>query len=1090
VGREERKVVSVLFADLVGFTSASEGLDPEDVRALQEPYWQRVRAEIERHGGTVEKFIGDAVVGLFGAPVAHEDDPERAVRAALTVRDWALEEEGVRVRVAVTTGEALVRLGARPLAGEGMASGDVVNTAARLQAEAPANGIIVDDRTFRATRDVIDYRESQPIVAKGKEEPVATWKVIEARSRFGVDLISHERTPLVGRRKELELTLATLARARDEGAPQLLTIVGVPGIGKSRLVYELMQNVAGDPSSIVTWRQGRSLPYGKGVTFWALAEMVKAHAGILETEEDDVVREKLARAVRQVVADEAEAGWVGGHLQPLIGIGGAGDVSGGRSAESLAAWRRFFEALAEWRPLVLVFEDLHWADDGLLDFVDGLVEWVLDVPLLIVATARPELLERRPDWGGGKANATTLSLSALSESETGQLVSALLERSVVSADVRAALSRHAGGNALYAEQYVRRLAERRSTDELPMPETVQGIIAARIDALSDHEKTLLQNGAVFGKVFWDGAVLALDGIDSATASESLHGLERKEFIQRARRSSVAGQSEYSFRHILFQDVAYSQIPRSVRAEKHDRAAAWIEALGRSEDNAEMLAHHHLSALELARVAGSPTAGLVAQARTSLVQAGDRAFSVNAFEPAAIYYAQALELHPETDQNRTRVLWGYARALFAAGSESRAGVLEQARTALDELGDAESAAEADAMLATVWWHHGDRKEVDAHLARALAITRDRPPSAAKARVLSAAARFRMLTYSDNQQAIADAREALSLTEGLGLQELRADTLVTLGTARWHDDDADGVADIEEGLRIALEHNALSAAQRAYNNLASLASDKGEYSRRKELLLEGQRLATRLGARDEARFITAQLIFGKIDEGAWDDALRSAAGFIAECERGSPHRQEQTVRLVRAWIYAARDDLDAAWGESERALNLARDTHDPQWLQGMLGDVINIYAETGRLDEAKALAEEALSYDPVMAEADFVGLAWVAEQLGLDSRRVQAHLDYASARLVWKRVAELILAGEFEEVADLSARMDVKFFEARARVRVARALLEEQRPADADAQLQQALGWFRSVGATRYIREAEQLRAGSAKNKQEQAAGPHA
>jgi tetratricopeptide (TPR) repeat protein len=755
----------------------------------------------------------------------------------------------------------------------------------------------------------------------------------------------------------------------------------------------------------------------------------------------------------------------------------------------LAAWRRFFEALAEWRPLVLVFEDLHWADDSLLDFVDGLVEWVLNVPLLVVATARPELLERRPHWGGGKANATTLSLSVLSEEETGQLVSALLERSEVSADIRAALSRHAGGNALYAEQYVRRLGERRSTDELPMPETVQGIIAARIDALSAHEKTLLQNGAVFGKVFWNGAVLALNGIDSATASESLHGLERKEFIQRARRSSVAGESEYAFRHILFRDVAYSQIPRSVRAEKHHRAAAWIEALGRSEDHAEMLAHHHLRALELARDTGESTTGLVAQARASLVQAGDRAFSVNAFEAAATYYAQALDLHPETDQNRTRVLWGYARALFAAGTDERVEVIEQARVALQELGDAESAAEADAMLATVWWHRGHRKEVDEHLARALAVMHERPPSAAKARVLSAAARFRMLAYDENQQAIADAREALSLSEGLGLRELQADTLVTLGTARWNDGDADGDADIEEGLRVAVEHNALSAAQRACNNLASIAGNKGEFSRRRELLLQSQRLATRLGARDDARFITAQLIIEKIDQGAWDDALQLAAGFIAECERGSPHRQETSVRLLRAWIYCARDDVAAAWAECEKALSLGRALADPKWLAGVLADVAGIYAETDRLDEAKAFADEALSYDLVLSEADFVPLAWVAERLELDSRRVEAHLEHASAHIIWTRVAELILAGEFEKVADMSASMGLKHFETRARVRAARALLKEQCPADAEAQLQQALSWFRSVGASRYIREAEQLRAAGS-HEQQQAARPHA
>src|SRR5262249_7109665 len=250
------------------------------------------------------------------------------------------------------------RLGAQPLAGEGMASGDVVNTASRLQGHAPRNGIVVDERTFRATSQMIDYREAEPVVAKGKEHPVAVWEVVEARARFGVDLVSHGRTPLVGRTRELELTLATLARVRAESTPQLLTIAGVPGIGKSRLVYELMRAAAADPSAFVTWRQGRSLPYGDGVTFWALAEIGKADAGILETDGDDVVRDKLVRTVRQVVDDEAETVWVERHFHPLMGLGEAGELSGERRAESAAAWRRFFEAHAQRRPLVLVFEDL------------------------------------------------------------------------------------------------------------------------------------------------------------------------------------------------------------------------------------------------------------------------------------------------------------------------------------------------------------------------------------------------------------------------------------------------------------------------------------------------------------------------------------------------------------------------------------------------------------------------------------------------------------------------------------------------------------------------------------------------------------
>ncbi|MFL5969228.1 MAG: AAA family ATPase, partial [Gaiellaceae bacterium] len=364
----------MLFADLVDFTATGERLDPEDVRAVQEPYWRNVRAEIERHGGLVEKFIGDAVVALFGAPVTHEDDAERAVRAALAIRDWAREQEAVQVRLAITTGEALVRLGARPLAGEGVASGDVVNTASRLQAAAPANAVLVDEPTRRGTRDAIEYAEREPVSAKGKAEPIPVWEALEARSRFGVDLFQHARTPLVGRQRELDVLKDALTRVREGRSPQLVTLVGVPGIGKSRLVYELMQVIANDPSGLVTWRQGRSLPYGDGVSFWALAEIVKAQAGILETDTTTEAEGRLATAVQNVVDDRAAAEWVERHLRPLAGLG-ADKVIPADRGEAFAAWRRFFEALAESRPTVLVFEDLHWGDEALLDCVDSLVEW-------------------------------------------------------------------------------------------------------------------------------------------------------------------------------------------------------------------------------------------------------------------------------------------------------------------------------------------------------------------------------------------------------------------------------------------------------------------------------------------------------------------------------------------------------------------------------------------------------------------------------------------------------------------------------------------------------------------------------------------
>jgi len=443
---EERKVVTALFADLVGFTSRSEQLDPEDVRAMLAPYWERLRAELERFGGTVEKFIGDAVVALFGAPVAHEDDPERAVRAALAIRDWIAEESDLHVRIGVNTGEALVSLSAQPTQGEGMASGDVVNTAARLQSAAPVDGILVGELTYRATERMIEYREHERVEAKGKAERIPVWVAVEARSRFGVDLSRPADAPLVGRQDELAILRAGLRRAADELVPQLVTLVGVPGIGKSRLLAELFTEIDhGD--RLIMWRQGRSLPYGEGVSFWALGEMVKAQVGILETDSPEEATAKLARALARLLSDPAEAVWVGSHVRALVGLSG-GEVTRDRTTEAFAAWRRLFEALAEQRPLVLVFEDLHWADDGLLDFVDDLVDWLRDVPVFVIGTARPELLARRPTWGGGKANATTVSLRPLSDEETARVVHALLQQSVLPAEVQSALLERAGGNPL------------------------------------------------------------------------------------------------------------------------------------------------------------------------------------------------------------------------------------------------------------------------------------------------------------------------------------------------------------------------------------------------------------------------------------------------------------------------------------------------------------------------------------------------------------------------------------------------------------------------------------------------------------------
>ena len=592
-------------------------MDPEDVEAILRPYHERVRTELERYGGTVEKFIGDAVMALFGAPVAHEDDPERAVRAALAIREFATENE-LELRVGITTGEALVQLDAQPDAGEGMASGDVVNTAARLQSAAPVNGVLVDETTYRATRHAVDYEDADAVEAKGKTEPIAVWEAQTAHSRFGVDVAHEARAELVGRERELSVIRDAFERARHERTPQLLTLVGVPGIGKSRLVYELSQIADADPE-LVTWRQGRCLAYGDGVTLWALSEIVKAQAGVVEQDSPAEVEQKLREAVAEVLADTGDSNWVESQLRSLVGLSAESELGDDRRQSAFAAWRRFLEAMAEQRPLVVVFEDIHWADESLLDFVDELVDWVTDVPLLAVATARPELLERRPGWGGGKLNATTLALPPLNEDQTAVLLAQLLERSVLPAESQQALLERAGGNPLYAEQFAELFLERGSADELGLPETLQGIIAARLDGLADTEKGLLRDAAVIGKVFWASAVR--NGSDPST---TLHSLERKGFVRRQKRSSVEGETEFAFAHALVRDVAYGQIARADRAQKHRGVAEWIEGLGRPEDHAEMLAHHWHSAFELARAAGMEAPELADKARVALREAGDRA----------------------------------------------------------------------------------------------------------------------------------------------------------------------------------------------------------------------------------------------------------------------------------------------------------------------------------------------------------------------------------------------------------------------------------------------------------------------------------
>ena len=815
---EERKVVTVLFCDLVGFTAASDAADPEDVRARIRPYHARLRQAIERFGGTVEKFIGDAVMAVFGAPVAHEDDAERAVRAGLRVLE-AIEElnaddlaRSLQVRVGINTGEAVVALGARPEEGEGIVTGDVVNTASRLQGAAPVGGMAVSAQTFRATERVFEWERLEPVTVKGKAEPLALWRPLRPRARLGLEVIGPSAKPLVGRELERTLLIGTLERSAQQASCQLVTIVGEPGVGKSRLCTELLGYVEERPG-LVRWRQGRCLPYGDGISFWALGEIVKAQCGILESDTPVQAAAKLERAVAEGDPDRT---WLLARLAPLVGA--PAEPAG--QEESFAAWRRFCEGLAAERTTVLVFEDLHWADPALLAFLEHLADWAEGVPLLLLCTARPELYERHPAFGASARNAQRINLAPLSDAETAQLVSALLERTVLPAETQRALLEQAGGNPLYAEEFARLLADRnRPGERMQVPESVQALIAARLDTLPADRKSLLQHAAVLGKVFWAGALAEMGGRDQHEVELALHELARKELVRPARTSSMEGEYEYGFWHVLVRDVCYAQIPRADRAVRHQAAAAWIEekAGERVEDLADVLAHHYQAALELNRAAGlgEQAEQLQAQALHYLALAGERALSLDV-DRAERQLARALELRPPGNSEQASLLERWAQAAQQQGRLQEARqALEQALDLHRDQGEPVAAGRVLTRLALVVHRLGDPRSEEM-IAEAVELLEAQPagPELVAGHTYMAG---RQTLASRYAQGLAAAERALALGAELGLPE-PAFALHWRGLARCELGDADGVEDVRRALQLALEQGQGRETAVIYGNLA--------------------------------------------------------------------------------------------------------------------------------------------------------------------------------------------------------------------------------------------------------------------------------
>jgi class 3 adenylate cyclase/tetratricopeptide (TPR) repeat protein len=936
---EERKVVSVLFVDLVGFTAASEEVDPEDVRARLRPYHARVKHEIERFGGTVEKFIGDAVMAVFGAPVAHEDDPERAVNAALRVIA-AIDELNERqpgldlsVRAAINTGEAVVTLGSRPAEGEAMVTGDVVNTAARLQQHAPANGIVVGEATYRATRDLFDYEPLEAVSAKGKAEPVALWHAKGARRRFGVDVEPVARTPLIGRDDDLALLQSTYARTLRESSTQLVTIVGEPGVGKTRLTAEFRRWVDDQPEFIF-WRQGRSLPYGEGITFWALGEMVKAQAGILESDSPNDARAKLAIAVGEVTADVAEQSWLESGLAPLVGAGEG--VAAATPEASFGAWQRFLEGVAAQHPLIAVFEDLHWADEQLLAFVEHLVDWSTSVPLLVLCTARPELYERASGWGGGKRNSNTISLSPLGPENTARLLAALMHRAVLPAETQVRLIEQAGGNPLYAEEFVRMLNDQGllsaegdlRDDDVRIPDTVQALIAARLDTLAADRKALLHDAAVMGKVFWSGAVAAMRGVDEPSARAGLQELVRKELVRAVRESSVKDQAEYAFWHALVRDVAYSQIPRRQRVAKHVAAAEWIERMAgdRVTDHAELLAYHYEQALDLARATASDAdlQSLVEPAVRVFELAGDRAMSLD-LGKAYAYYVRAAELRPEGDARRGDLLLKAVQGRAGSPTEAERRANE-ALAIFRATGNEVREGAALIGLASIVWVRGDTARGNELEVEALEKLERHPPGE---ELLNAYARHAgsLSIAGRSQEALETIDRALRLAEQLHSHSISARMYQYRGIARSDLGDLGGLDDVRRGMDLAREVEDLASLGVGYSNLASNLLPVSP-TEALEIWNEGIEFTTRRGITGHRFWQLAESTWALFDLGRWDEVVARATEVVDWADQGGLMYAAAIAAPQHALVLMHRGRPAEAAPLLERFVPVARDAGDPQ------------------------------------------------------------------------------------------------------------------------------------------------------------------
>ena len=969
----ERRLVSILFADLVGFTPFAEERDSEDVRETLSRYFDLASSVVTRYGGTVEKFIGDAVMAVWGTPTAHEDDAERCVRAALELVDAVKGlGAGIEARVGVLTGETAVTIGAT---NQGMVAGDLVNTAARLQSVAAPSTVLVGESTYRAAAGAIAFEPAGDQLLKGKASPVPAWRALRVvAERGGRGRADQLEAPFVGRDVELRLLKDLFHGTGAERRLRHASVVGAAGLGKTRLAWELEKYLDGI-SETVKWHHGRSPAYGQGITFWSLGEMIRGRAGLAETDDEAITRAKVATMLDDAMPAHPDRRWVESAMLELLGAS-----SGFPSAELFGAWRAFFQALSAQGTVMLVFQDVHWADTGTLDFIDHLVEWARDSPIFILTLARPEILEGRPEWGSGRRGFTSMYLEPLSDTSMRELLAGLvpgLPDTTVQEVVR-----QAEGVPLYAVETVRmmvtagqvtlepdgRYAVTGDVSKLAVPETLTALIAARLDALDAADRTLLLDAAVLGQSFTPAGVAAITGRTVEDLQPRLRALVRRELLREVADERSPERGQFSFVQALVREVAYNTLAKRDRQSRHLAAARWFESLGEPE-LVGALAGHYLAARSLA-APGAEADALAAQARIALKAAGDRAAALGSHKQAVAFWEQALsvtvddgdaaELHERAGDSAT------VNASFDAAGEHYITALATQR----KLGDRPAMARVIASYGTTLLNAKRFEEANKLLADAAAEFANLTDDPSLLRIRSQQARG-LGFVNEIEAALRVADEVLAQAEPRDDLSIIADTLITRGTLlagslRWRE----GLALLDLARKIAEENGFSNSIMRSINNGLStrlLLDPKGSF----EGIADAMAIARRLGQSGWLSTFPGVYGFGALRTGDWDLG-------VAELERAVAEQADPRARgiLVNnlANLRAGRGEPTAELiSELEALVALSKTTQFESYLLESRGWVELC---DGRFEAAARTWRELVDLDPYGSNTTFMWLGRIA------------------------------------------------------------------------------------------------------------------